>query len=586
MADHAAYIVIQGPGHNDTRIALREGITSFGRLPSNDVILLGDLVSRNHARIIFFDGKASLQDLGSHNGSWVNEERIATRALNPGDALRIGNFKVTFLRGVAGDAIADFVDEATGTASEGQGMPDVGRNTARASRAAASATPGAAKGASLPPRAPTLTKRPSPPPDEPDADLERRSAGSSAIVKDIDRVRSGADGENPATIQLLYRVTEALSKATAVSDYLELVVSFVLERIPAELAVVLRTQPGGGEPSWAYSTGPTRRRGEPVISMNVVRWAISKRFTVYSRDIKSDLRFKHGRSIAELPEGLRAIVCAPIALPDRVLGALHLSRDIGTPFSEDEVDLVEAVCHLVAAGIDRLETRQRAVDDGVAREILARTHASEVVERIMHDPKQRNLLETREGTVCFAGIQGFIAVAEQVPAEEVSEFLSAYLDEISAAVFAHRGSLHHLLGDEIVAVFGVPYPGADDPARAVAASLEMRAAFDRLIARRPGLGPLRLSVGIDSGPVLSGPVGPTRRLEYTLIGEAVRVAARLRALAPPGSVLVSANTQPLIGAQFGVRLAGKKQLRPRREPEDVFEVTGQAPDASRTEMLD
>lgn len=132
MADHAAYIVIQGPGHNDTRIALREGITSFGRLPSNDVILLGDLVSRNHARIIFFDGKASLQDLGSHNGSWVNEERIATRALNPGDALRIGNFKVTFLRGVAGDAIADFVDEATGTASEGQGMPDVGRNTARA----------------------------------------------------------------------------------------------------------------------------------------------------------------------------------------------------------------------------------------------------------------------------------------------------------------------------------------------------------------------------------------------------------------------------------------------------------------------
>ena len=79
MAEHAAYIVIQGPGHNDTRIALREGITSFGRLPSNDVILLGDLVSRNHARIIFFDGKASLQDLGSHNGSWVNEERIATR---------------------------------------------------------------------------------------------------------------------------------------------------------------------------------------------------------------------------------------------------------------------------------------------------------------------------------------------------------------------------------------------------------------------------------------------------------------------------------------------------------------------------
>ena len=122
MGERAAFIVIDGPGHNHTRIALREGITSFGRLPSNDVILLGDLVSRNHARIIFFDGKASVQDLGSHNGSWVNDEKISTRALQPGDVVRIGNFRISFLRGVAGDPIADFVDEPTGSAV-GQDMP-------------------------------------------------------------------------------------------------------------------------------------------------------------------------------------------------------------------------------------------------------------------------------------------------------------------------------------------------------------------------------------------------------------------------------------------------------------------------------
>ncbi|MFO0729119.1 MAG: adenylate/guanylate cyclase domain-containing protein [Myxococcota bacterium] len=577
MGDHAAYIVIQGPGHNDTRIALREGITSFGRLPSNDVILLGDLVSRNHARIIFFDGKASLQDLGSHNGSWVNEERIATRALVPGDILRIGNFKVTFLRGVAGDAIADFVDEATGTASEDATSPP----SSRISRG--SATPGP-KGASLPPRSATHSKRPSPVPEEPGEDLHRRSAGASAIVKDIDRVRSGHDGENPATLQLLYRVTEALSRASNVRDYLEMVVSYVLERIPAELAIVLRTQPGG-DPIRVYESGEAQPRSAPVLSMNVVRWTISKRFTVYSRDVKADLRFKHGQSIAELPESLRAIVCAPIGHQDRVLGALHLSRDVSDPFSEDEVDLIEAVCHLVASGLERIEERQGLVNEGVARQILGRAHAPENVERILREPRKSQLTPT-ECSVCFIGIQGFVAVADQLDPAEVSEFLSAYLDEMSAAVFAHQGGLHHLLGDEIVAVFGVPYPHRDDPGRAVTASLEMRSAFDRLVARRPGLGPLRLSVGIDSGVVLAGPVGATRRLDYTLLGEAVRVAARLRALAPPGSILTSASTQSQLDEQFGVRIAGKKQLRPRREPEDIFEVTGRAPESSRTELLD
>src|SRR5687768_615750 len=117
MGDRAAYIVIQGPGHDDTRIALREGITSFGRLPSNDVILLGDLVSRHHSRIIFFDGKASIQDLGSHNGSWVNEERVATRALNTGDIVRVGNFLITFHRGQLPET-AGFGDEATANAPE------------------------------------------------------------------------------------------------------------------------------------------------------------------------------------------------------------------------------------------------------------------------------------------------------------------------------------------------------------------------------------------------------------------------------------------------------------------------------------
>jgi len=578
MGDRAAFIVINGPGHDHTRVALREGITSFGRLPSNDVILLGDLVSRNHARIIFFDGKASIQDLGSHNGCWVNEEKVSTRALGPSDIVRIGNFKITFLRGMPGDAISSFVDEPTGTAEDRNSTPPppVLRVPAASTDTVRPRAKTAMGGISTKSQLGSLPRDTEPPPG---GELRHRDPSQGALVRDM-----GADSPGPGTLLLLYRVSEALARARDVNDFLEQVLDFVLERLPSESAIVFRTHDGGGDPIRAAVAGPATKHGEPAASMSAVRWAVAKRFSVYSKDIASDLRFRTGKSVADMSPDLRALVCAPIAVEDRVLGALYLSRSITQPYSEDDVDLVEAISHLVAAGIERIETRQRAVDDGVMRVLLARTHSGDVVERLLRE--DRPFLEARVGTVCFCGIQGFVAVAERLAPEEVSEFLTAYLDAMSSRIFDHRGVMHSLLGDELVAVYGTPYAYGDDASRAVAAALDMRAEFDRLAARRPGLGPLRLSVGVDTGRLLAGPVGPSRRLDYTVLGEAVRVAARLRALAPPGTVLVSAATRPALGGRFGLRIAGKKQLRPRSEAEDVYEVTGQAPDASRTEMIE
>ena len=95
MGDHTAYIVIQGPGHNDTRIALREGITSFGRLPSNDVILLGDLVSRHHARITEAGGAWTVEDLGARNGTYVNGARVQhSTQLKHEDEITIANNRI------------------------------------------------------------------------------------------------------------------------------------------------------------------------------------------------------------------------------------------------------------------------------------------------------------------------------------------------------------------------------------------------------------------------------------------------------------------------------------------------------------
>ncbi|MCC7380197.1 MAG: FHA domain-containing protein [Deltaproteobacteria bacterium] len=559
MGDQAAYIVIQGPGHNDTRFALREGITSFGRLPSNDVILLGDLVSRHHARIIFFDGKASLQDLGSHNGSWVNEEKITTRALTPGDVMRVGNFRITFHKGQAGLGHEDFTSEATRDDGAATIPPRLGTRlrTVESSDDTERHAPAA---------------REVPPPDE--DSFESRRAGQSSMVRELGQLASAGPGAG-GVLLLLYRLTEALSHAESAEQYFEAILRLAIERVPAQAALLFRASEGEVDPVRVGELGPAVERGHTAMSMSVVRWAVAKHFTVYSKDLASDLRFRHGRSVADLAEDQTALVCSPIAAGDRVLGALYLARSSEAPFTEAEVDVVEAICHLSGVGINRIEGWQEAIEESLTRRALARAHSPDVVERLLREPKEHRFLEAHTAAICYAGIQGFSAIAEQLPPEEVSAFLSAYLDQASERVFAHRGTFYPLLGDELVAVFGAPYSYGNDTLRAVTAALDMRARFDRLVEQHPGLGPVRLSVGVSAGRLFAGAVGPARHLDYTVLGEPVRVAARLRSLAPPGTVLVSGSALPLINDRFEARLAGKKQLRPRHEAEDVFEVTGQ-----------
>jgi class 3 adenylate cyclase/pSer/pThr/pTyr-binding forkhead associated (FHA) protein len=548
MADQAAYIVITGPGYEKHRQVLREGITSFGRLPSNDVILLGDLVSRNHARIIFFDGKASLQDLGSHNGSWVNEERVTTKPLNGGELVRIGNFHIEFHRGPPPE-VRSFMDEST---VNGEAARPTGRGAAAAG-------------------APTAV--PGPAGEAPGEHLSARAAGASRLVQEVGQATSGEGpvAESPGTLMLLYRVTEALSRATDLHSFLTEVLTFTIERVGGEIGAVFRAGAEGGPPERLAIVGPALRRGEPPVSGGVVRWAMAKNFTVYSRDIAADVRFRAGQSVELLDDELRALVCAPITLQERVLGALYLARPLTAPVAEGDIDAIEAIAHLVGVGMGRIDDRAREIRAALARDHLQRTYPPSVARRLLADARPPTLGAVQVATA-FAGLQGFIQASDRATPDEVSAFLDAYVEAVGEAIHRHGGAVLPLLADELVAVFGAPYTQGDDVGQAVEAALAMRAAVERVAARFPRFAELRLGVGVDVGRVLFGPTGPARPWDATVLGEPVRVAARLRALAPGGSILVSAAVAEAGAGRFSMRTVANKPLRPRGQAEAVIEV--------------
>ncbi|MCK6501920.1 adenylate/guanylate cyclase domain-containing protein [Myxococcota bacterium] len=183
--------------------------------------------------------------------------------------------------------------------------------------------------------------------------------------------------------------------------------------------------------------------------------------------------------------------------------------------------------------------------------------ASDLVERIVDDPEVELSLggQRTEAAVLFADIVGFTPRCEPLPPEQVVEELNLYFAHVDPAFQAHGGVIDKRMGDGIMAVF-VPRRGEAAEgvhARAVGCALDMQRALgpcnEALAAR--GSAPIRIRVGVAAGPLVQGNMGSAVKLEYTVIGDTVNLAARLESSATPGHVLVQAAALPERGPQTG-----------------------------------
>ena len=168
-----------------------------------------------------------------------------------------------------------------------------------------------------------------------------------------------------------------------------------------------------------------------------------------------------------------------------------------------------------------------------------------------------------EVTVLFADIRGFTGMTQTVSPDYLAGFLNdSYFTPLGEIAYEHGGIVDKHLGDGIMIVFGSLGPRQDDPLRAVAAAAAMQktaAAIDRKLRLKNGLR-LKIGIGISTGTVFSGLLGSIRKKEFTSVGMAVNIAARLQALAGPGEVLISEKTYLKLQAQNLASKAGAADI--------------------------
>lgn len=182
--------------------------------------------------------------------------------------------------------------------------------------------------------------------------------------------------------------------------------------------------------------------------------------------------------------------------------------------------------------------------------------------------------ESRFVAVLFADIRGFTRFSESRAPRDVVTMLNHALSEITTPVLRHNGILDKYVGDGLLAFFE-PFSNQQDAVRsAVAAAREMQRAFANLQREEPGagLGELGLGIGINAGRVVVGNIGSEEIMDYTVIGDAVNVAARLQAVAESGQILVTEAVYELVHGGLHVEAADPLLLRGRREPVDVYRL--------------
>ncbi len=212
-------------------------------------------------------------------------------------------------------------------------------------------------------------------------------------------------------------------------------------------------------------------------------------------------------------------------------------------------------------------------------EALSRYLPARIKEKIEMDPENPHIEgERRRTVVLFMDISGFTAISENLDPEDVAATINDFFSRMHNIIDRYGGEIDKFMGDAMLVLWGAPVTHEDDDERAVRAAMEMMSEIKKFNDDRPkeisSKFPISMTIGINSGLVFAGNVGSLKRMEYTVMGDNVNLAARLEAMANPGEIMISKETRDMLSPEILVKDLGSMPVKGKKEPVQVFLAAG------------
>jgi len=514
-------ILVTGPT-GEKSVAWSGETMSIGRSRDNDIVLADFSVSRHHARLSK-SGGFFIEDDQSTNGVFLNGRKVSRSAVQTGDEVTIGNFKLKFVS----DRSTPSTDTYVRSLNEFQAdyFPEAG---------AAAAPPSAATA----------------------AEEEKRAKVLAALV----------------------RMARTLLTTGELDEVLEKIMDVVFDTVEAERGYILLNLEGRLEPRLMRSRSGPLSKEELPFSRIICDQVIHQKVSLITHDAMADARFEEGKSI--LIHQIRAAMCAPLWNKDRVIGMIYVDSPtrVGT-FTAEDLDILTALANFAAVALERAFLTRRMEDEKRIRTQLARYHSPAIVEQIIRGKGNTTSILAAAAvpdlTLLFADLAGFSTLSERMPIEPLTHMLNRFFGLASDCIFDQEGTLDKYIGDCVMAFFGAPLPQEDHADRAVrcAIALQRRVREWNDERRQRGEPPLQLRVGVHSGGAIVGDFGSMKRLEYTALGNTVNIASRLEQfVAEPGQIVLSGATVEKLHETYPLVSRGEFPLKGMAEKILVYQV--------------
>ncbi|MEM6531291.1 MAG: adenylate/guanylate cyclase domain-containing protein [Myxococcota bacterium] len=267
---------------------------------------------------------------------------------------------------------------------------------------------------------------------------------------------------------------------------------------------------------------------------------------------------------------LGRMVVSPLRRIMHSMRAVHggdLSQEVAIEKS-DEIGVLASNFNFMLQGLREREQLKDAFNRYVSRQVYEKLKGGEL----------RLSGEEKNATILFSDIRSFTSLSERLSAPEIVEMLNEYFTEMVEIVFRYDGFINKFIGDAIMAVYNAPLEQAHPELRAVRTAVEMQHALARLNQKRQARGqiPIKVGIGINTGPVVAGNIGHEKRLEYTVIGDAVNLAQRIESQTKVTgtTVLISEATYRAVASHVTVEPLQPVKVKGKQEPVRLYSVTG------------